>query len=261
MSDQTNAMFALPDAYDEFMGRYSTQLARVFVNEIPLNHGDAVLDLGCGPGALTRELVSAVGAANVSAIDPSPPFLEACVARYPGVTGEVARAEEIPFDKGAFDAVLSLLVIHFVGDLDKAGKEIMRVTKHGGHVAVCAWVADEMDLISNLRRSIASAAVVAEPPVRVNEFEQDGSLAEYLESIGLEQVEESRLSVSSTYPDFEAMWQTYLLGVGPQGPWMLQLPEDARSAIRSALFDLMGQPGGEVTLTGVARSAHGITPP
>ncbi len=44
-----------------------------------------VLDVGCGPGALTGELVRLVGAENVLACDPSEPFVAACAARHPGV--------------------------------------------------------------------------------------------------------------------------------------------------------------------------------
>lgn len=256
----TDAMFSSPDAYDAFMGRYSKQLAQDFVKTVPLDQGDAVLDLGCGPGALTTELVHAVGASNVSAIDPSPPFLEACVARNPGVTGKVGVAENLPFDKGAFDAVLSLLVIHFIGDPQKAGEEVVRVTKPGGHFAASTWITGRMELIKNFVQAVKSVTGITEPPVRLNLFEEDGSLAAYMESIGLTDVDESTMAVDSTYSDFDEVWGAYLLGIGPMGPWTLQQTDETKSAIRSELFNLMGQPTGEVTLHGVAREAHGTIP-
>ncbi|MGF1598448.1 MAG: class I SAM-dependent methyltransferase [Acidimicrobiales bacterium] len=73
------------DAYDRFMGRYSRLLAVCFADAAGVAGGQAVLDVGCGPGALTGVLVERLGSASVAACDPSPPFVEACRDRHPGV--------------------------------------------------------------------------------------------------------------------------------------------------------------------------------
>lgn len=262
MSSQpnSNAFFSAPDAYDDFMGRYSRQLAKQFVKTVPLKRGDEVLDLGCGPGALTTELVAIVGATNVSVVDPSPPFLEACVARHHGVTGKVGRAEELPFDQGAFDAVLSQLVIHFVEDMEKAGQEIMRVTRPGGYVAMCTWIVREMELFAYLDQAAQASQVAANTVTRVQSFEEDGSLAAYMESIGLTDVEETTFTVSADYRDFDDLWRTYTAGVGPLGPWLLQQSDEVKASIRAKIFDMLDQPTAEITVTGTSRSASGRAP-
>ena len=76
------------DAYDRFMGRYSSLLAGPFADLAEIRFGQRVLDVGCGPGALTGELVVRVGAASVSAVDPSESFVAAARLRYPGVDVE-----------------------------------------------------------------------------------------------------------------------------------------------------------------------------
>ena len=58
-------------AYDRFMGRYSARLAPSFADFAGIAPGKRVLDVGCGPGALTMELVLRLGAAAVAAVDPS----------------------------------------------------------------------------------------------------------------------------------------------------------------------------------------------
>ena len=69
--------FAVPaDAYDRFMGRYSRQLAVPFASLAQVAEGQRVLDVGCGPGALTTELVRRLGPAAVAAVDPSGSFVE-----------------------------------------------------------------------------------------------------------------------------------------------------------------------------------------
>ena len=63
------------EAYDRFMGRYSTPLAPVFVDFAHVAPGQRVLDVGAGPGALTAALVERVGSASVTAVDPSEPYV------------------------------------------------------------------------------------------------------------------------------------------------------------------------------------------
>src|SRR6266567_7477927 len=80
------------EKYDRFMGRYLPTLAVAFADAAGVQAGKSVLDVGCGPGGLTRELVERVGAENVAAIDPSPPFVEAARERNPGVDVREAGA-------------------------------------------------------------------------------------------------------------------------------------------------------------------------
>jgi len=71
------------DAYAQFMGRYSEPLAVQFAELADARAGHRALDVGCGPGALTTQLVERLGAGAVSAIDPSPSFVAAIRARFP----------------------------------------------------------------------------------------------------------------------------------------------------------------------------------
>ena len=104
------------ESYDRFMGRYSAPLAPQLAELAGVAGGQRVLDVGCGPGALTAELVRRAGAANVAAVDPSEPFVAAARERQPGVDVRQASAEELPFEDAAFDAALAQLVVHFMSD-------------------------------------------------------------------------------------------------------------------------------------------------
>ena len=85
-------------AYDRFMGRYSGPLAPLFADFAGVAAGQRVLDVGCGPGALTAELVRRLQPENVSAVDPSEPFVAAIRDRHPTVSVKQATAEELPFE-------------------------------------------------------------------------------------------------------------------------------------------------------------------
>src|SRR5215210_6845316 len=105
-----------PDAYDRFMGRYSEPLAPQLAGFASVGSGQRVLDVGCGPGALTAELVKRLGPEAVFAVDPSEPFVAAVRERHPGVSVQRAAAEELPFPDRTFDATLAQLVVHFMAD-------------------------------------------------------------------------------------------------------------------------------------------------
>ena len=64
------------DAYDRFMGRYSKLLAPVFADFAGVARGQRVLDVGCGPGALTTELATRLEPDDICAVDPSQPFVD-----------------------------------------------------------------------------------------------------------------------------------------------------------------------------------------
>src|SRR5580765_2048472 len=114
------------------MGRYSTLLAPQFADFAGVGSGQRVLDVGCGPGALTTELVVRVGASAVAAVDPSASFVAAARERHPGVEVVQASAEQLPFPDGAFDASLAQLVVHFMPDPIRGLSEMARVTRPDG---------------------------------------------------------------------------------------------------------------------------------
>ena len=78
--------------------------------------GMRVLDVGCGPGALTMRLAHIVGGDRVLAVDPSEAYADTCRQRVPGAAVRVGSAEALPFDDGGFDAVLAQLVIQALAD-------------------------------------------------------------------------------------------------------------------------------------------------
>ena len=121
------------------MGRYSEPLAPQFADLAGIADGQRVLDVGCGPGALTAELVSRAGAEAVSAVEPSASFAAAARERLPGVDVRQAPAERLPFADGTFDAALAQLVVHFMADPVEGLREMARVTRPGGTVAACVW--------------------------------------------------------------------------------------------------------------------------
>jgi len=104
------------EAYDRFMGRYSRPLAVPFADFAGLPLDGRVLDVGCGPGALTAELARRIGPGRVTAVDPSEEFVTALRGHHPGVQVIRAPGEDLPFEGGCFDAALAQLVVNVMAD-------------------------------------------------------------------------------------------------------------------------------------------------
>jgi SAM-dependent methyltransferase len=228
------------DAYDRFMGRYSVRLAPSFADFAGVAPGQSVVDVGCGPGALTTELVQRLGSTAVAAVDPSEQFVTAARERHPGVDVQHAAAEELPFADDEFDAALAQLVVHFMADPGRGLAEMARVTHQGGVVAACVWdhaggqtpLAPFWDAVHELDPDAMDESQMAGG--------RDGHIAELLTDIGLRQVERTALPVSVEHATFEEWWEPFTLGVGPAGTYLTSVDPDGREELRERCRERLG---------------------
>lgn len=247
--------------YDNFMGRYSSQVAPVFAEAAGVSRGMSALDLGCGPGALTTVLAARLGPASVRACDPSPQFVQECGRRHPDVEVLRGHAESIPWPDNEFDIVLAQLVMHFVSDPYAAGAEIMRVLQPGGIVAACVWDSDqEMEMLKHFWDAVLSAGAPVPVGARTLKFGGEGEMARSFELSGFEDLTDRTLAVTSTYEGFEQLWTGFLAGIGPAGVYCRGLPTDVLVEVRRVMFRSLGSPAGTFTLDAVARCAIGHAP-
>ncbi|MCW2750131.1 MAG: Methyltransferase type 11 [Aeromicrobium sp.] len=227
------------ESYGRFMGRFSEPLAAVFADEVDLRPGQRVLDVGCGPGALIAQLVPRVGAATVSAVDPSAPFVEAAKHRFPDVDIRLASAEELPYSDDTFDACLAALVVHFMSDPVAGLREMGRVTRPGGAIAACVW--DYAGGASPL--STFWQAVTDLDPSAVTESElagaREGHLVELCQAAGLRDLVGGYLTVHVPMASFEDWWEPFTLGVGPAGVHVKGLDAEGREALRDRCRELL----------------------
>lgn len=243
------------DAYDRFMGRYSRPLAARFADWLEVTAGDRATDVGCGPGALTEQLVTRLGADRVRAIDPSASFVEACRGRLPGVDVRQGAAEQLPYDDATCDVTAACLVVHFMADPVAGVGEMGRVTRPGGWVGATVW-----DLAGNRAPMWPLWDAVAElRPDHPGEREFPGGsregLVAIMEDAGLRDVESVELGVTVTHPSFEEWWEPYLHGVGPAGDVVAALGGDGRARLEEVLRRRLG--AGPFDVTAVAYAVRG----
>lgn len=221
-------------AYAKFMGRFSEPLAIAFADYVDPRPGQRALDVGCGPGALTAQLVARLGTHAVSAIDPSRSFVEATKERFPGIDVRAGVAEHLPYADHTFDLTLAQLVVHFMTDPVAGLAQMRRVTRSGGLVAACVWDhAGAGGPLSTFWRAVHDL----DPQARDESGlagSREGHLVHLAESAGLKEVEPTTLSVVVRFRDFEDWWKPFTLGVGPAGAYVAGLDAPARRALRES---------------------------
>src|SRR6478736_2097560 len=193
------------DAYDDFMGRYSTRLAPLFADFAGVSSGALVLDVGAGTGALTAELMSR--GASVAAADPSPEF-------------DLARAQ---------------LVVGFVSDAPAAVAEMARVARR---LAVCMWGIAEVDMFRAIDET--AEAIGATRGGEPRRYRTPHQINELLAPHG--EVESAELDVTAGYQDSEECWQAMGPGVGPAGQWVASLDPEQRQRAYEELSRQLGSP-------------------
>lgn len=228
--------FASPaEHYDRFMGRYVPTLAVALADVAGVGPGQSVLDVGCGPGGLTRELCARVDAVDVAAIDPAPQFAAACRERNPGADVREGVAEELPWADGQFDATLSSLVIGFMKDPDRGVREMARVTRPGGTVAACVWdvATGGMTMLRIFWTAVRQVdpGAAGEGPMAGT---AEGDIARFFERARLDDVVDGALTARADYAGFEDFWEPFTFGVGPAGQYLSATSAEVRAGVREA---------------------------
>jgi ubiquinone/menaquinone biosynthesis C-methylase UbiE len=256
------------DGYELVMGRWSQRLARPFLDFAGCLDGERVLDVGCGTGHLAQAIVERSLPNEVRAIDLVPAYIDYAQRRNhdPRVVFEVGDACAMQFGDHTFDRALSMLVLHFVPQADRAISEMRRVVKPGGVVAAAVWdvrggfVANRMffdtaatlDPQANDRRAQNYTRPMTKP----------GELGEAWRKAGLEDVSDTTLAIRMEFTSFADYWAPYDGGDGPTAQYVASLGKAERSrlmdAVRAAYLD--GEPEGPRSYAALAWAVKGFAP-
>lgn len=267
---KTSTTFLSADAagYEAQMGRWSRRLAPLLVDFAGLDGEARVLDVGCGTGSLTFELLRMPEINEVHGIDLSASYIAHARGRStdPRVRFEVADARSLPFPDDYFDHTLSCLVLQFIPDATSALREMTRVTRPGGTLTATTWdtrgglvsfrmffdTAAALDAEAALRRAQACRRPLARP----------GGLAQAWREAGLQQVCEGSLNIRMEHAHFEDFWTALDSGNGPYADYLRTLEPakrvSIREAVRSAYLD--GDEDGPRSYAATAWAVRGTVP-
>jgi SAM-dependent methyltransferase len=259
-------VWAIGDAYEAYIGRWSRPVAAEFVTWLAMPVGSRWLDVGCGTGALTGAILERAGPEHVTAIDPSAGFVEHVRAAAAGApaTFIVADAQDLPFDDGSFDAAVAGLVLNFVPDPERAVAELARATRAGGTIAVYVWdYAEGMELI----RRFWDAAIELDPAAaaldEASRFPicHPEPLERLFREAGLADVSVGPIEVPTVFRDFDDLWAPFLGGQGPAPGYATALDTAQLDALRERLRAMLPiADDGSIALSARAWAARGLRP-
>jgi len=256
-------MFSNALAYEDMMGRWSVRLAPLLVKFAHIGDRGRILDVGCGTGSLAKILAAESSLFEIVGIDPVQAFIEYARAQFtnPRVSFERANALDLPYSQGSFDHALSMLVLMFIPEPEKAAREMLRVTRPGGTVAACTWDRVGLEMTSLFWEE----ALKLDPEVetraeRPRRLKEPGELAALWRATGLEHVQESTLEISTDFVSFDDYWRPFLKGVGPHGVYVADLSAEQRDTLRDAIRKrLLGDsPDGPFSLRAKALAVRGV---
>jgi len=172
MTDATKYQFttpSVPKAYDEFfVPRLFEPWAKLLLDEVDLQPGEAVLDVATGPGTVARLAAVRLGPqGRVVATDIALPMLD--IARAKPVVAGAAQIEYVESPaaplaapRGTFDAALCQQGLQFFPDRRGALREMHRVLKPNGRAAIAVWAQIERNQIFAAYHAALRATVNAE---------------------------------------------------------------------------------------------------
>lgn len=231
------------DVYDRYMGRWSRPIAEQFIRWLAIRPGGAWLEVGCGTGALSTEIMRVGGVAALTSIDTSPAFVDTARLRLGDrVAFEVADGASLPYDSGRFDVAVSGLALNFIPDAAQAlaemrrvvGRVVGRMVERAGVVGVYVWdYGGGMEMI----RYFWDAALWTDPAAA--QFDEatrfplcaEGPLRQLFDECGFASVRSTALDEETRFVDFDDYWTPFLGGQGPAPAYVAGLGLAQRRAL------------------------------
>jgi SAM-dependent methyltransferase len=256
-------VWAIGAAYESYVGRWSRLVARELLRWLDVPSSSRWLDVGCGAGTLVEAIVEHAEPRVVLGIDRSQGFVAHARARVTGarIAFQVGDAQALAVADGAFDAVVSGLVLNFVPEPARMLAEMVRAGRPGSAIALYVWdYAAGMELIRcfwNAAKALDPAAAALDEAVRF-----PGCAPAPLEALfaatGLSGVATRAIDVPTRFRDFDDYWSPFLGGQGPAPAYVMSLPEGRRVALREAIrASLPTAPDGSIPLAARAWAVRG----
>jgi SAM-dependent methyltransferase len=260
---EPDKLFTDGEAYERLMGRWSRLVAEAFLDWLNAPKNLRWLDVGCGNGAFTEELIARCAPAAVTAIDPSDDQIAYARIR-PDVRMtdfRVGDAQNLPFADNSFDVSVMALVISFLSNPGRAVAEMARVVRPGGWVATYMWDSlgggTPVHPVYLAMESMGMTSVRSPNPAASGRDAMQG----FWKNAGLESVETRVIRISTVYSDFSDFWDSNTVPIGPQGKIIAGMSASAREELRKRLCDYLPiSSDGRIVYESFANSVKGRVP-
>ena len=256
---QVEPMFSDGEAYERSIGRWSRVVGQQFLDWMAVPPGLRWLDVGCGNGAFTEEIIARCAPCAVSGLDPSQEQIDHARSRQAGKMADyqAGDAQALPFAEGTFDAAAMALVISFVPDPAGAVAQMARVVRPGGWVGAYMWdFAGGGVPTYPLNAGAKDLGITFAQPYSVD-VSRLHVLKELWLAAGLAQVETRTIRIRVRHESFDAFWNSNGQ-VGPSGKAIASLQPEVRARLREHLRATMpAAPDGGIEFDALANAVKG----
>jgi ubiquinone/menaquinone biosynthesis C-methylase UbiE len=229
-------MFSDGKAYERMMGRWSKPVGAQFLDWLDAPTGLHWVEVGCGNGAFTEELIARCAPRAVDAIDPSEGQLAFARTRPAAKLAQfrIGDAQALPFADNSFDAAAMALVITFVPDPAKAAAEMARVVRPGGLVATYMWdVAGGGLPLAPVGRALKA---LGKDYSRVSDTAARRDTIQALwQGAGLQAVETRVIPITVNFESFDDFCESNLVPIGPAGQVIAKMPPAEMQQLKALL--------------------------
>jgi len=203
---------AAPRDWATYQEAASLQLWSDVLKAVGAAPGVKILDAGCGAGGACVE--AAKLGCEVTGVDASRAMLEVARERAPEARFKEADLESLPFDDYAFDAVIAVNSVLYAADAAQAMKELARVTRSSGQVAITTWGQPEACEMRDVFGAVVNTLPAKPPGGGPFALSAPGTLEGLLTNAGLKVVAQGEGRCDFSYPDFEVCWRA-MSSAGP----------------------------------------------
>jgi ubiquinone/menaquinone biosynthesis C-methylase UbiE len=207
------------------------------VEHVGVGPGDRALDVATGTGHVA--LAAARRSVETAGIDYVPALLDIARRRADAEGLDIefreAAAEDLPYDDGSFDHVLSAIGVMFAADHEAAARELVRVTRPGGRIGLASWTPE--GFVGGILRTVGKHAAPppgAQPATRWGTEEVVAGLL----GDGVTDVRSETAMVTQRFADGEAFADLFLTYYGPTYAAANRLDDAGRAALRADLVAL-----------------------
>ncbi len=225
--------------YIELFAAASDQAIPALLDGCGAKAGLKVLDLCCGQGNVSQALIAR--GCNVFGVDFSPTMLAHAHSRVPQASFVQADAQELPLAPSEFDVVVSSLGICHVPDQPRALREIKRVLRPGGRLAMTVWFGPEASpAFEIMYRAIQNAGdplVTTPPGPDFHQFSRKASADALLLGAGFSNIHLQAVDCALDLDDPDRLFEIFQKGTVRAAAILAAQPRQRLEAIRCALRD------------------------